>query len=230
MTLSHKQFNITVLAPHIDDEVIGAGGSIAKHIDLGHRVNVIYINSGNDEKEVNLRETEAKNVCSFLNISSYSFLRADISSLNDKTEKEVVKILREQNTDFLYAPHKNDGDIDHIKIYDLAKRVQWLANKSKNYYSDLPGECSIKGLFLYEVHNPIGEVHYFEDVSDFAVTKKRALELYKSQIEKVNYAESALALNKYRGISSEICEYAEGFQLHGFRDIFSSFKEFAGRF
>lgn len=229
MNQSFNSFNIAILAPHIDDEVIGVGGSIAKHIDLGNKVHIIYINSGSDETEIGIREAEAKTVCSFLNISSYAFLRADIQSLGKNVEREVVKLLRARRTDFLYAPHENDGDLEHIKINGLASRVQWLANKNKNYYVDLAEECDIKGLLFYEVHNPISKVHYFEDISRFSETKKRALELYRSQMEKVDYVKGTIALNEYRGITSELCASAEAFQLLGFKDMFDNFSGFVRR-
>ena len=34
--------NILVLAPHMDDEVIGCGGSILKHIYAGNDVSVLF--------------------------------------------------------------------------------------------------------------------------------------------------------------------------------------------
>lgn len=37
---------VLVVAPHPDDEVLGCGGSIANHADRGHRVQVLYLSSG----------------------------------------------------------------------------------------------------------------------------------------------------------------------------------------
>ena len=33
--------NVLVLAPHADDETLGAGGTIAKHVDEGDDVSVV---------------------------------------------------------------------------------------------------------------------------------------------------------------------------------------------
>src|SRR5262245_8021728 len=37
---------IVVLAPHMDDEVIGCGGTVARHVDAGADVTVIYLTDG----------------------------------------------------------------------------------------------------------------------------------------------------------------------------------------
>lgn len=217
--------NITILAPHIDDEVIGAGGSIAKHINLGNTINIIYVNSGKTPEEVSVRENEAEKVCQFLGVSDYSFLRENPSNLDDESTKKLVALLRQYETDFLYAPHKADGDLEHTKVHELALRCQWIANGENEHYSDLPGKCNIKGVFLYEIHRPIGEVHYLEDISGYEEIKREAIKMYASQISQARYDLSSLGLNTYRGISFELGDSAEAFQLYGFRNIFDSFWE-----
>jgi len=223
MPNTSKQFNITILAPHIDDEVIGVGGSIVKHTDLGNKVNVIYVSSGENEQEIKVRENEAERVCQYLKINNFSFLREGISNPNENSLERIVALLRRYGTDFLYAPHKEEGDIEHVRIYDLAIRSRWLANNNENYYPNIPEKCDIKGILLYEVHRPIGEVHYLEDISSYAEIKKEAIRMYTSQIARVRYDESSLALNRFRGISSETSQSAEAFQLLGFCNMFNLF-------
>ena len=41
-----KGKNILVLAPHMDDEIIGCGGVICKHIQNGDSVAVVYFTRG----------------------------------------------------------------------------------------------------------------------------------------------------------------------------------------
>src|SRR5262249_22255086 len=37
---------VVVLAPHMDDEIIGCGGTVARHVDAGADVTVIYLTDG----------------------------------------------------------------------------------------------------------------------------------------------------------------------------------------
>ena len=37
---------ILVIAAHPDDEVLGCGGTMSKHVSLGHVVNVIFLTNG----------------------------------------------------------------------------------------------------------------------------------------------------------------------------------------
>ena len=40
--------NVLVIAPHDDDEVLGVGGTIAKHVSKGDRVYVCIVTSGTE--------------------------------------------------------------------------------------------------------------------------------------------------------------------------------------
>lgn len=47
-----KGKNILVLAPHMDDEIIGSGGVICKHIQNGDSVAVVYFTCGDKGKAI----------------------------------------------------------------------------------------------------------------------------------------------------------------------------------
>lgn len=70
---------VMVFAPHMDDEVIGCGGSILKHIGAGREVVVVFFTDGSnlisDKKIADMlkknRKQEAEAVMSFLGITAY---------------------------------------------------------------------------------------------------------------------------------------------------------------
>jgi len=213
--------NITVLAPHIDDEIIGAGGSIAKHIDLGNVVRIIYIHSGDTPDEIQIREGEAARVADFLGVRDAHFLRQRPTSLANQAVEEIAGLLRKQSTDFMYAPHMDDGDIEHVVVSQLAHRLLWLTNGA--YFRERNGQGKLKGLCLYEVHRPIGQVHYLEDITRYENKKIAAIRLFESQIARVRYDLSAIHLNRYRGITTEVAPSVEAFQIAGARNFFELF-------
>ena len=53
--------NILVLAPHPDDEVLGAGGTIARHVADGDEVHVVILTRGNPEifSEASIQQVQA---------------------------------------------------------------------------------------------------------------------------------------------------------------------------
>ena len=57
--------NIMVIAPHLDDEVLGCGGVIARHVEIGHSVHVCFVahrvyNHQYDEKKMAIEKEHAK--------------------------------------------------------------------------------------------------------------------------------------------------------------------------
>ena len=208
--------NILVLAPHMDDEVLGCGGSIAKHAASNNRVFVAYVASGKDPAEAATREAEALEVCLSLGAETPFFLRQDPASIDEHAIQDVVRIIRSEKINFIYAPHKDDGDLHHEKVHDMASRVHWLANGTA--YPPIPGQGQVQGLLFYEIHRPIQDVHYLEDITPFVEKKREAMRIYASQTG-TPWAEGILGLNRYRGTMSELFPYAEAFQVKGLRNL-----------
>ncbi|MCK9232707.1 MAG: PIG-L family deacetylase, partial [Syntrophales bacterium] len=72
---------ILVAAPHPDDEWIGCGGSLLKHIRRGNPVTVVYMTSGEAgglgrtrEALAAVREAEAREAAAFAGITDLIFL------------------------------------------------------------------------------------------------------------------------------------------------------------
>lgn len=64
---------VLVFSPHPDDDVIGSGGSIAKHIHNGNNVAVVFMTSGDigslihaSNDMVLIRESEARKAAEYL--------------------------------------------------------------------------------------------------------------------------------------------------------------------
>src|SRR4051812_15806250 len=90
--------SVLVISPHPDDESIGCGGVICKHIDEGDLVHVIILTSGEkgghgrtEEETIKVREAEAKEAAKILNTSQTDFWRQPDGSF--KASEDNVKRL-----------------------------------------------------------------------------------------------------------------------------------------
>ena len=210
-----KMRKILIIAPHIDDEAIGCGGSILKHAALGNLVEILYIFTGSKlEKEV--RKREARIACKFMGVNKFYFLKKSKSF--EKIELNVIKILRNINPDYIYIPHGKEVDSDHKFVHDLVMGSVWKANGK--YFPNIGKRSNIVGVIQYEIHTPILNPNYFEDISNFASKKRELISIYKSQNKKTNYVKGILGLNQYRGIFREVGDYSEAFNLKMFRNLF----------
>ena len=54
--------NVLIIAPHIDDEVLGVGGSISKHIPAGDKVTVVAVTDRLEFKDKQRRSYTSKQV------------------------------------------------------------------------------------------------------------------------------------------------------------------------
>ena len=220
-----KQLPILVFAAHPDDEVIGCGGSIAKHIKAGNSVEVVYFTSSDasgDVSRAHAREKEARNACKILGVSNPHFMRRQGRFL--KYDKEIledtVRTLKESDPSYVYTHHPSDGDRDHVIAYRITNEACWLA--SKPYMPQCgPNICHISGVLLYEICRPILNYQYVEDISGYMNVKLKALKEYKSQLLLVRYDEAVKGLNRYRGIMSGHGEYAEVFGIKHFERFFN---------
>ncbi|HQO40210.1 MAG TPA: PIG-L family deacetylase, partial [Spirochaetota bacterium] len=72
---------IMIFAPHPDDDILGCGGSIAKHTGRGNEVITVFMTSGESgslsclcDELMAIRENEARQASSCLNVKETIFL------------------------------------------------------------------------------------------------------------------------------------------------------------
>lgn len=202
--LTPEKGRVLVLAPHIDDDIIGAGGSLIKHALAGDEIKVIYFSDCTE-----MRINEAKEAAGIIGIKQLEFFDYKSKTLLKHPEiaDRLSAIITAYKPEIVYLPSMLDRHKDHITV---------------NYYLSL----------LYGKYKYTFTVYAFEvwttvipnlliDVSEVMNKKKEAISKYKSQLQPNNWLEAAPALNRYRGVTSGIGLYAEGF-------IRYSIKEYSG--
>ena len=206
--------HVLVISPHPDDEAIGCGGSIARHVMNGDHVDVIFLTSGEkgrrgqpEEETMAIREREAKDAASILNLAGIEFWHQPDKSLQvtSKLVERLVQRIREKGTSTVYVTHEGESHPDHKAAARLVKK----ALRSMN------GSLPKPSVLMYEVWTPLQKMDRIVDISDYVDLKRRAIQAHKCQCELVRFDVSALSLNRYRGEmhSWPGGDYAEVFRL-----------------
>ena len=123
---------ILVISPHPDDEAIGCGGTLSKHIADGDTVEVIFLTSGEkgghgrpESETAVLREMEAQKAAEILKLSKIDFWRQSdglFKATSGNIEKLKTKIIK-FTPDYIYAPHENEQHPDHHQAALLAQKA-----------------------------------------------------------------------------------------------------------
>lgn len=189
---------ILVLSPHPDDECLGCGGTLRKHVVEGDLVCVIFLTSGEHgghgtslEKTKHIRETEAKEAARIIGYNDFEFWREPNGKLH-VSQRLVLRLqskLRELNPDLVYVTHDHEMHPEHCSTARLVRRA---------IASSLP--LKVKPIvYMYEVWTPLQHVDHIVDISPYIDMKRDAICAHKSQCAVMNFEEAFLGLNRYRG-------------------------------
>ena len=213
---------VLIIAPHLDDEVLGCGGLIAKRVKRGDVVTVCFVIKGSsryysqDRLEQGVKEAKMAHIMLgvqrtiFLNMTSFI---DKAYPLNDITDK-LSEVIRREKPEEVYIPFHNDIHIDHCNVAKAAL----VALRPKP-------ECRVKRIYEYETISETGwnfptkdnafTPDVYEDISGFLNVKEDALRLYKSQIQEFPGTRSVLGsttLAVHRGTTIGV-PAAEAFKL-----------------
>ncbi|NLW92527.1 MAG: PIG-L family deacetylase [Syntrophomonadaceae bacterium] len=212
---------IMVFAPHPDDDVIGCGGSIAKHTSQGHEVITVFMTSGEAgslccscSELAALRENEARQASEVLGVKATIFLGNPDGFLEYGRDNlmRIMILLRSEKPDMVYLPHALDGNEDHRVTHKLV--LDACRRAAGPWFQECPGgPWEVKTILAYEVWTPLHELSYIEDITIYMEQKLEALRLHSSQLADIRYDEAIEGLNHYRGILSAKGQYCECFQL-----------------
>ena len=122
---------VLVVAPHMDDEVLGCGGTIIRHVVSGDHVTVCIIaNRAYDHKyDPDLIEEEKQSCQKAQAILAYQdliFLDLPDEKL-DQSQIDIIspleKIVNEYRPDIVYIPHRGDLNQDHRSVFEATRVV-----------------------------------------------------------------------------------------------------------
>ena len=218
-----------MLAAHPDDEILGCGGSIARHAREGDEVHVVILAEGLTSRAaqrntdavqhelVRLQEVAHK-ANGLLGAASVTMHGLPDNRMDSLERLDVIKIIEAEiakvKPEVVYTHHAGDVNIDHRIVHEGVVTA----------CRPLPGQ-SVKTLLFFEVASstewmpptsmPAFNPNWFVDISTTLQAKIDALECYASEMRPWPHARSIQAmehLGRWRGASVGV-EAAEAFIL-----------------
>lgn len=201
--------NILIIAPHPDDEILGCGGTIAKHIANGNDVFVAIVTKGckplfSDDSVEQVRE-ECREADAYLGVRKTIFMDFPASMLEEvpryKLNEAFIKLIQDIKPEMVYLPHRGDMQLDHKMTVDaamVALRPKYKHTVKKIYAYETLSET---GWDVPNVENEFIPTSY-NDIYGFLDKKIEAMKIFKSQIAEYpnpRSVESIKALAIYRG-------------------------------
>lgn len=212
---------ILVVAPHMDDEVFGCGGTLTRAAALGSEIRVVFISDGSrgyDPARVALtpealavferqlsetRKAEAKRAGAILGYSEPVFLDLPdgrVAHATSGATQRLAQLIREVSPDVVFLPFFTDPHPDH-----------WASNRLLIEAAAAGGLGPSVICWGYEVWSPL-VANTFVDVTAVVAHKQQAMAVYESQTIDVDYPRVITALNAYRSLAAGLPRgYAEAF-------------------
>jgi LmbE family N-acetylglucosaminyl deacetylase len=184
-----KSGRVLVVAPHMDDEVIGAGGTLALHKSAGSAIGVVYASDGAGGSPPAVRKQEAE-ACSremgFEIVAFLDFPDGDLSRCEDRIATRLREIIASWKPTQIICPFLTDHHRDH----EATAASVALALRGSSWDGDVWG---------FEIWSTIWP-NVVVDITSVVEKKKAGIACHASQIADMSYIDAALGLNRYRGL------------------------------
>ena len=216
---------VLAIGCHPDDVEIACAGTLLKCLQRGDEVTVCHVCNGNlgheiiqpDELRV-MRANEAKTAGAKAGIKVVTCDIGDIMvyESNKDHRDRVMKVIRDEQPDFIITHGPNDYMPDHLAVSRLVFDATFAA--SVMHYEEGLGKPA-KVTPIYYMDNLAG-VNFlpteYVDVTDVIDTKLDMLECHVSQLkwmrdhDGIDFAEFVKSCSRFRGLQSGV-GYAEAF-------------------
>jgi len=167
-----------VIAPHQDDEAIGAGGTLLLAARAGAEIHVLFATDGaqplggqTPASMVEMRSKEADEVCRRLGATRHDL---GIANLDPRPGPGQIRALRDLIGEVRPAVILTPWLLDLPPKHRMANHLLYLAHRIE----PLP-ECEVWG---YQVHNGLIP-NACVDITEVAEEKRDLIRLYRSQLE-----------------------------------------------
>lgn len=216
--------NILVIAAHPDDEILGVGGAIARHVDEGDSVYVVILAWGvasrYEAEFINRQRDNALQASKILGVKETVFvgLGGADKRFDELPFLDIIKPIEENimkyKPDILYTHHRGDSNTDHQILFKAtmsAARVisPYLVNKILCY--ETLSSTDQAPPFLEYVFTP----NVFINIEKYLEKKLEAMKCYKFEIKEYPHPRSLESIEFQAKIwgHKASCKAAEAFML-----------------
>ena len=214
---------VLVIAPHPDDETLGAGGSILKHKAQGDKIFWLILTNihtlhGWESERVKQRQEEMQQVAETYQFNGVYKLDLPTTKLDEQPMGEIISkisaVIKEVEPSIIYLQNRSDVHSDHRTAFDAIM----ACTKSFRF-------PYIKRILMYET---ITETDFapalpenqfipnvFIDISEYIDKKIDIMKIYASEIMEApmpRSLENIRNMARYRGARIGV-KVAEAFQL-----------------
>lgn len=214
---------VIIISAHPDDETLGAGGTLLKHINEGDQINWLIVTDvfeeeGFSKERVLTRREEIEKVSKMYGFSNVYKLGHPTMKLNDTILHELInqisKIFQELNPEIVYVMNRSDAHSDHRIVFDsvmsCTKSFRYPYIKKVLMY-----ECLSETEFAPSLPENMFQPNYFVDISNYFTDKLKIMKVFSSELSDHPFPRSLKNIESlaiFRGASAGV-KYAEAFQL-----------------
>jgi LmbE family N-acetylglucosaminyl deacetylase len=217
-----KNDTVLLIAPHLDDEVLGCGGTLAAHAREGHDVFVCFIahrvyDHVYDESRMEVELEHANKAREILGYRDFFFLDLPDERLDRCLQDIIVpleRVFSEVEPRIVYSPFPFDNNQDHRAAARAAEVVlrpaaaktmrRWLVYETPSSTEQAPAVLA-----------PPFRPNVYRDITAHLDTKLCALSCYETESREYPHPrspEAVRALAMKRGVEADL-PLAEAFML-----------------
>jgi len=204
---------VLVIAPHPDDETLGCGGTLLRHVAEGDWIHWLTLTEiqadlGYSRDQVERRKNEIEMVAkryAFQTAHHLAFATTKLDTIPiSRVVEKVGAVFKKVNPEIVYLPWRNDIHTDHKYAFDATVACcKWFRYNS------------IKRVLAYETLsetefglNPDASGYrpnVFMDIADFLESKIEILNIYSSEMGEFPFPRSEDAVRSlaaFRGVAA----------------------------
>jgi len=204
---------VLILVAHADDEIIGCGGTMAKHVDAGDDVSVLFLTDGvggrgrgnADSQNIYLREKAAQKAANIIGFNLLQRLDFPDNAMDSISRLEITKavenVIYKYQPNIIYTSHGGDLNVDHRRALEAVMtscrpQPETIVNTICSF--ELASSTGWAGMSLAKSFTP----NYYVEITKQLDRKIEALRAYDEEMRIFPHARSVEAIEhlaKWRG-------------------------------